>query len=78
MKANGAKKKALREQFEEAAKRHRRNPERMIAEFMRECLEIWEDQQLDEEIARQARRSGYKESDAVALVRKMRRDRTKG
>jgi hypothetical protein len=40
---------------------------------MRERLEIWEDQQLDEEMRRDAQRSGYQEGDAVAIVRQYRR-----
>ena len=30
---------------------------------MRECLEVWEDQKLDEEIARDARASGHDEQE---------------
>lgn len=44
-------------------------------QLMRECLEIWEDQQLDEEIRRDAQRSGYREKDAVAIVRQYRREK---
>jgi len=62
----------IQQQFEEAARRHRRDPNKMLAEFMQECLEIWEDQQLDKEMQLQARRNGYKEADAVRLVREVR------
>lgn len=72
MKSNGAKNLPLKEQFEQAARTRRRNPERLIADFMQECLEIWEDERLFKEMARQAQRSGYKESDAVALVKEVR------
>ena len=40
---------------------------------MRERLEIWEDQQLDEEIRPDVQRSGYREQDAVQIVRWYRR-----
>lgn len=72
MKTNGQTKLPLKEQFEQAARSRRRNPDRMIEDFMRECLEIWEDQVLDEAIRRQAQASSYKESDAVKLVREVR------
>jgi hypothetical protein len=62
----------LWEQFQKAARKRRRNPVRLLTEYMRECLEIWEDQKLDAEIRRDARRSGYREEDAVALVRRHR------
>ena len=42
---------------------------------MRQCLEVWEDQALDEEIRSDAQRSGYRETDAVAVVRQCRRKR---
>jgi hypothetical protein len=72
MKRSKEQAEPIQQQFEEAARRHRRDPNKMLAKFMRECLEIWEDQQLDKEIQRQARRSGYKEADAVKLVREVR------
>lgn len=56
-------------QFQKAARRKRRDPNRLLMEYMRECLEIWEDQRLDEEIRRDARRSGRRESDAVRIVK---------
>ena len=72
MKTNGAESLPLWEEFQRAAKSRRRNPQRLLTDFMRECLEIWEDQQLLEAISREAKRSGYKESDAVALVKEVR------
>lgn len=42
---------------------------------MRECLEVWEDQKLDEEIRREAQRSGYREEDSVEIVRRHRSDK---
>ncbi|MBM4255935.1 MAG: hypothetical protein FJ147_08565 [Deltaproteobacteria bacterium] len=63
----------LWDQFQKAARQRRRNPERLLSDYMRERLEIWADRQLDEEIQRDARRSGYREEDAVDLVRQYRR-----
>ena len=65
----------LWDQFQKAARQRRRNPERLLTDYMRERLEIWEDQQLDEEMRRDAQRSGYQESDAVAIVRQYRREK---
>jgi len=45
---------------------------RLLTNYMRECLEGWEDQKLDEEIRREAQRSGYGEEDAVDIVRRHR------
>ena len=65
----------LWDQFQKAARQRRRNPERLLTGYMRERLEIWEDRQLDEEIRRDAQRSGYREDDAVDLVRQHRREK---
>lgn len=65
----------LWEQFRKAAKERRRNPVRLLTDYMRECLEIWEDQQLDAEIRQDAQRSGHREEDAVAMVRQYRREK---
>jgi hypothetical protein len=59
-------------EFQEAAKKRRRNPVRLLTDYMRECLEVWEDQKLDEEIRREAQRSGYREEDSVDIVRRHR------
>lgn len=72
MKSTKIHTKSIQEQFEDAARLHRRDPSKMVTEFMQECLEIWHDQQLDKEIARQARGSGFRASDAVKLVREVR------
>lgn len=56
-------------QFQEAARKRGRNPVRLLTDYIRESLEAWEDQQEDEEIRREVRRSGYRESDAVDIVR---------
>ncbi len=65
----------LWEQFQKAARQRRRSPERLLTDYMRARLEIWEDQQLDEEIRRDAQRSGYREEDAVDIVRQYRREK---
>ena len=59
-------------EFEQAAKKRHKNPVRLLTDYMRECLEIWEDQKLDEEIRRDVQCSGYREEDAVAIVRRHR------
>ena len=59
-------------EFQEVARKKRRNPVRLLTEYMRECIEIWEDQKLDAEIQRDARRSGFREEDAVDIVRRHR------
>ena len=45
---------------------------------MREYLEICEDLQLDKEIRRDARRSDYREEDAVQIVHQYRREKREG
>ncbi len=65
----------LWEQFQKAARERRRNPVRLLMDYMRECLEIWEDQKLDEEIRRDVQCSGYREEDAVEIVRQYRREK---
>jgi hypothetical protein len=58
--------------FERAARQRRRNPVRLVAEFMSECLERWEDERLDMEMQEDARTSGYRERDAVEIVKRYR------
>ena len=41
----------------------------MLTDYMRECIEIWEDEKLFRQMSREARRSGRKESEAVDIVR---------
>jgi predicted transcriptional regulator len=60
---------ALWERFEEAARKRRRDPIRLLKEFMRERLEVWEDQKLDRQIKKAALRSGRREEHAVEIVR---------
>ena len=62
-------------EFQEAAKKRRRNPVRLLTDYMRECLEVWEDQKLDEEIRREAQRSGYSEEESVDIVRHYRSEK---
>lgn len=62
-------------QFETEAKKRRRNPVKLVLELLKEQVEIWEDEKLDEEISRDAQKSGYTEDDAVELVRQLRREK---
>ena len=55
-------------QFETEAKKRRRNPVKLVLDLMKEQVEIWEDEKLDEEIREDAQKSGYTEDDAVELV----------
>lgn len=64
----------LREQFEQAAREQRRSPARLLQQIVREYLEIYEDEKLFRQMQREARRSGYREEDAVDLVRQARRE----
>ena len=59
-------------QFETEAKKRRRNPVKLLSDYMQECLEIWEHERLDDEISKEAQKSGYTEDDAVELVRQYR------
>ncbi len=65
----------LWDQFQKAARERGRSPVRLLTEYMRERLESWEDQQLDEEIRRDAQRGGYREEDAVEIVRRYRQEK---
>ncbi len=67
----------LWERFEEAARKRRRDPVRLLKEFMKERLEVWEDQKLDREVKKAALRSGRREEDAVEIVRRRRLDRSR-
>jgi hypothetical protein len=59
---------ALWERFEEAARLRRRDPVRLLKEFMRERLEVWEDQKLDKQLKKAARLSGRRERFSCLLV----------
>lgn len=62
-------------QFEAEAKKRRRNPVKLVLDYVKEQIEIWEDEKLDEEIRKDAQKSGYTEDDAVELVRQYRREK---
>ncbi|MFM9960482.1 MAG: hypothetical protein ACKV2Q_04570 [Planctomycetaceae bacterium] len=62
-------------EFQTQARRQRRDPQKLLADYMRECLETWEDERLFREMRRQARRSGFKETDGVEIVRQVRQAR---
>ena len=68
---------ALWERFEEAARKRRRDPVRLLKDFMKERLEVWEDQKLDRQVKKAALRSGKHEDDAVEIVRRQRIDRNR-
>lgn len=64
----------LREQLEQAAREQRRNPARLLQQIVREYLDIYEDEKLFRQMQRKARRSGYREEDAVDIVRQVRQE----
>ena len=59
-------------QFETEAKKRRRNPVKLVLELIKEQVEIWEHERLDDEIRLDAQKSGYTEDDAVDLVKQYR------
>lgn len=67
----------LLEEFEQAAREQRRNPARLLQQVVREYLEIYEDEKLFGQMQSEARRSGYREADAVHLVSQARREMKK-
>lgn len=60
------------EAFERAAKKRRRDPARLLREYVQECVEIWEDQTLDQDMRAAASRSQFVEEGAVEIVRNVR------
>jgi hypothetical protein len=62
-------------QFEEEARRHQEDPMDLVIRYMNECLEVWEDESLDEEVSQDAQQSGYTEDDAVEIVRQYRQEK---
>ena len=62
-------------QFETEAKKRRRNPVKLVLDYAKEQIEICEHEKLDEEIRKDAQKSGYTEDDAVELVRQYRREK---
>jgi len=69
MEKNTISDSPLWKEFSKAARAKRRNPGTVIDRIYARMHEIWEDQKLDEEIQRDARRSGFREEDAVEIVR---------
>lgn len=63
------------EEFQKQAKRRRRNPVTLVSAWMREQLEIWEDEKLFSEMQEEGRKSSYTEDDTVELVRQHRREK---
>ena len=61
--------------FEEEARRQGEDPVDLVTKYMNECLEVWEDEALDEEITADAQKSSYTEDDAVELVRQYRQEK---
>ncbi len=61
-------------QLEQVAREQRRNPARLLQEIVREYLEIYEDENLFRQRQHNARRSSYREEDAVDLVRQVRQE----
>jgi len=59
-------------QFSGLAQQKRKRPNRLLEKLIAEYLAIQKDLQLDEAIRQQARKSGFKESDAVDLVKQYR------
>ena len=58
--------------FEQQVRARRKQPAKVLAELVREYLEVQEDIALTEEMRRDARKSGFREADAVKLVREHR------
>ena len=65
----------LWEQFEQAAQEQRRNPVQLLQKVLQEYLTIYQDEKLFQQMQREARRSKYREEDAVALVRQARQQK---
>ena len=61
--------------FEAQVKKDKKQPSSVLQELMREYLEIAENLALDEAMARAARKSTFKESDAVRIVRQYRKEK---
>ena len=65
------------EEFQKQAKKRRRNPGNLVTNWMREQLEIWEDEKLFHEMQEEGRTSVYTEDDTVELVWQYRREKRK-
>ena len=77
MTLDGLIRSDLWREFEEYARSMRKQPARLLAELMREQLEIAADVALNNEIRRDVQKSGYKEKDAVRIVREYRAEKRK-
>ena len=54
-------------EFESNAKKHRRNPLKLLTDYMRESLKNWEHQKNDRAIKKEMRKNGDTENDAAHL-----------
>jgi hypothetical protein len=75
MATNTIQESPVWKQFEEGARRQGADPVDLVTKYMNDCLEIWEDEALDEEISQDVHKSGYKEGDAVEIVRHYRQEK---
>jgi len=64
---------ALWAKLSTAARQEGKTPRRLVQKLIQDYLETEVDRKMDAAIAREARRSGYREEDAVPLVREYRR-----
>jgi len=58
--------------FSGLAQQKRKRPNRLLEKLIAEYLAVQKDLQVDEAIRQQVRKSGFKESDAVDLVKQYR------
>ena len=63
--------------FEKQARKQKKQPSELLAELLREHLETADDIALTEAMRREARKSGYKEGDAVRIFREYRAENRK-
>ena len=63
--------------FEKEARKRKKQPSAVLAELLRDYLEISKDIALTEAMRRDVRKSGYKEADAVKIVRQYRTEKRK-
>ena len=61
--------------FQKQARKQKQEPSAVLAKLLREYLKIAEDLALTEAMRRDVRKSGYKERDAVEIVREYRAER---
>ncbi len=62
-------------EFERQVRAKHKRPAKVLAELLREYLEIQADIALTEEMRRDAQKSGYRGADAVKLVREYRAEK---